>query len=161
VIRTAAAPLAAPLALGVLLGACSKHAETPAVSSIAASEAAPVVAAIPQGMRGRWGVVPNDCVPGRADAKGLMIVDAGSLKFYESRGQLDAVVAGDATHLRARFAMTGEGMNWTREQAFVLDPANDVLVRREFGDDAIPRPLTYHRCPRVIDSNHREPPRNR
>ena len=38
--------------------------------------------------KGRWGLVDNDCVPGRADAKGLMIVAADGLGFYESRGAI-------------------------------------------------------------------------
>ena len=157
--RSAAAPLAAAL----LLGACSKPgAEAVATQSIAGSpDIGPLPTRVPEGMRGRWGLVPDDCLPPRADAKGLMVVDAASLVFYEARGALRSVSSGSATRLRATFAMTGEGMRWDREQSFALDPANDVLVRQEFGRDAIPQPLTYHRCPLVIDPNHREPPRNR
>jgi hypothetical protein len=153
---------AAPFAAALLLGACSEHSEAPgaaATATAASTPAVPLPTSIPAGMRGRWGMVPADCEPDRADAKGLMLVDATMLKFYESRGTLGPVTAGDATHLHATFAMTGEGMTWNREQTFVLDPANDVIVRQEFGNDAIPGKLTYHRCPHVIDPDHREPPR--
>ncbi len=150
---------AAPLAAALLLGACSDHPDA-AVSyrSGGTPAAVPFPANIPSGMQGRWGLVPADCEPNRADAKGLMKVDATSLVFYEARGVIGAVSAGDAKHLRATFAMTGEGMNWNREQAFALDAANDTLVRQEFGKDAIPGPLTYHRCPDVADADHREKP---
>jgi hypothetical protein len=142
----------------LLLGACSDSSEGPDVDSAqATSTPARLPAHIPAGMRGRWGLVPNDCGPDRAIAKGFMKVDARTLKFYESRGVLGTVSTGDKTHLHATFAMTGEGMTWNREQTFALDPANDVLVRQEFGRDAIPGKLTYHRCPQVIDPHHREP----
>jgi hypothetical protein len=151
---------AAPFAAALLLGACSEHSEAPgaAATGTATSTPAPRLTSIPEGMRGRWGMVPADCEPGRADAKGLMMVDATTLVFYEARGVLGGVSAGDARHLRAVFAMTGEGMRWNREQSFALDAANDTLIRQEFGPDAISQPLTYHRCPDVIDVDHREKP---
>ena len=43
--------------------------------------------AIPASLHGRWGLTPADCTSTRGDAKGLLIVSADGLKFYESLGQ--------------------------------------------------------------------------
>jgi hypothetical protein len=101
---------------------------------------------IPSSLRGRWGLVAADCEPGRADAKGLMVVSEDKLKFYESVGTL-----GDATErtpegLRASFAFTGEGMTWTRGMSLALADGGKTLVREEFGPEAMPKPLRYTKC---------------
>ena len=111
---------------------------------------APVAAAgdgrIPEAMQGRWGLVPADCEPGRPDAKGLLVIDGESLEFYESVAELGDVAARDARDVRARFAFTGEGMEWTREMELALEDGGDTLMRREFGEDAMDGPLVYSRC---------------
>src|SRR5690348_15675743 len=38
-------------------------------------------ASIPAALHGRWGLNPNDCVPGRSDAKGLLVVSGSDLRF--------------------------------------------------------------------------------
>ena len=43
--------------------------------------------AIPASLHGRWGLTPADCTSTRGDAKGLLIVSADGLKFYESLGK--------------------------------------------------------------------------
>ena len=43
--------------------------------------------AIPASLHGRWGLTPADCTSTRGDAKGLLIVSADGLKFYEFAGQ--------------------------------------------------------------------------
>ncbi len=51
------------------------------------ASASPVQAApgkIPASLHGRWGMTPADCTSTRGDAKGLLIVSADGLKFYES-----------------------------------------------------------------------------
>jgi hypothetical protein len=97
-------------------------------------------------MRGRWGLVPADCSGPASEAKGLMTVGADTIDFYEAHGTLASASSSDAEHLRGTFAMTGEGANWNRDEALVLTDGGLTLVRREFGKDAIPEPLTYHRC---------------
>ena len=52
-------------------------------------------ATIPAGLQGRWGLTPADCVPGRSDAKGLLIISPGELRFYESRAVPAADVQAD------------------------------------------------------------------
>ena len=103
-------------------------------------------ATIPAALQGRWGLVAADCTSDRGDAKGLLVIDSTSLKFYESVGRIDSISAASATRLRASFRFTGEGMNWTRDE--VLDAQNQgkTLIRREYGADAAPGPLQYTRC---------------
>ncbi len=48
----------------------------------------PNQALIPAQYRGRWGMVANDCQPGRDDAKGLIEVGDTTVKFYEARATL-------------------------------------------------------------------------
>src|SRR5687768_11553061 len=42
-------------------------------------------ASIPAALHGRWGMSPADCTSTRGDAKGLLVVSADGLRFYESR----------------------------------------------------------------------------
>lgn len=115
-------------------------------SPIPASPDTAVVAAIPAAMQGRWGMVPADCTSTRGDAKGLITVSAKDIRFYESVGTLGTISQGDANHIRANFAFTGEGMEWTREMDMAIEDGGEVLIRQEFGQDAIPGPQRYTKC---------------
>lgn len=99
---------------------------------------------IPSALQGRWGLVPADCEPGRADAKGLMIVSVDKLEFYESVGTLGEPSERLPQRLRADFAFTGEGMTWTREMSLETD--GETLMRTEYGAEAMPGPLRYTKC---------------
>lgn len=150
--------LALPAAL--VIAACAaetpdggESAEQPVVSPAAQGDTTAVAAAaeaaaggIPQALQGRWGMVPADCEPGRADAKGLLVVDADSLEFYESMGTLGEAAERSASRIRAEFAFTGEGMTWEREMELATTDGGETMVRTEFGDDAMPGPQTYARC---------------
>jgi hypothetical protein len=98
-------------------------------------------ATIPAALQGRWGLTPVDCVPGRSDAKGLLVVTPNELKFYESR----AVPAGDVTtdqnSIAGNFAFTGEGQSWTKFESLKID--KKVLVRTETKPSAS---FTYAKC---------------
>lgn len=101
---------------------------------------------IPQALQGRWGLVPADCEPDRADAKGLLVVAPDSLEFYESVAQLGEATERTGSRIRAGFAFTGEGMDWTREMELATSDGGKTMVRREFGEDAMAGPLEYTRC---------------
>lgn len=101
---------------------------------------------IPKGMHGRWGLVAADCTSTRGDAKGLMTVGSGSLKFYESVAELDGVKKVDADTLSGRFDFSGEGQTWTLQVTLDMSEDRQTLVRRDSGPDAMPEPLTYTRC---------------
>jgi hypothetical protein len=102
---------------------------------------------IPEPFRGRWGLVAADCEPGRADAKGLLVVSADQLKFYESVGKLGEASERLPEQLRAQFAFSGEGMTWNREMSLAVRDSGKTLVRQEFGPEAAPAPFRYMRCP--------------
>jgi len=101
---------------------------------------------IPTVMRGRFGLVPADCTSTRGDAKGLVAIDAQTMRFYESVATLKSVKPASAVQLRGSFAYTGEGMEWSREVSLESRDGGKMLIMEEFGDDAPPGPRTYTRC---------------
>ena len=101
---------------------------------------------VPVAAQGRWGLVPADCTSTRGDAKGMLIVSATTLTFYESRGTLKKIVEKSDSRLRATFAFSGEGMTWTRDEVLDVQDGGKTLIRREFGEDAVPGPFKYTRC---------------
>lgn len=94
---------------------------------------------IPAQYRGRWGMVAADCEPGRSDAKGLMTIDATTLRFYESRATLKEQRPAIATSFSGLFAFTGEGQSWQKVQT--LTRTGDTLKRAD--DEGS---YTYTRC---------------
>jgi hypothetical protein len=104
-----------------------------------AAAVVPASTKIPEGLHGRWGMVPADCTSTRGDAKGLMTVGADTLTFYESRAKLTNVASADPDRFSGAFAFTGEGQSWTAN--VTLSREGDTLVRQEEG----PR-FTYKRC---------------
>ena len=149
------------------LAACSKPAPAPEPAASEAvqaeSSAAPIEvearefpvaddttvidASIPAVAQGRWGLVPADCTSTKGDAKGLLVIDGTTLKFYESRGTLGKVAERSDARIRATFAFSGEGMTWTRDELLEVKDGGKTLIRREYGEDAAPGPFKYARCP--------------
>lgn len=154
----------APLVLfPLMLAACSQQPEEvapggdvpTAVASATSSPApeasstpvqSPTPQTIPVAAQGRWGLVAADCTSTRGDAKGLLVIGSTSLKFYESVGQLGAIKERSDTSLRAGFAFSGEGMNWSREETLDVQDAGNTMIRREYGADALPGPFKYTKC---------------
>jgi hypothetical protein len=101
--------------------------------------------AIPAALHGRWGLVPEDCTSTRGDAKGLLVVAADELRFYESRARIGRVIESAPNRITADFDFTGEGMEWRRRMT--LEAAADTLVRSETGEGAAPQPFRYSKCP--------------
>ncbi len=140
------------LAASAALAACGSPADDttdraePADATAAATPPVQIGLGIPAPMHGRWGLVPADCTSTRGDAKGLIEVNAGEIRFYESVGQVDTASERSDEAFRATFAFTGEGMQWSREMQLVLGDGGQTLVRSEFGEEAIAEPLTYTKC---------------
>ena len=98
---------------------------------------------IPASLHGRWGLTPGDCTSTRGDAKGLLIVSAQSLKFYESSARPAGPLKASPNSASGDFAFTGEGMTWKKFEALELQ--DNKLVRTESDPMAS---FTYARCAR-------------
>lgn len=108
------------------------------------ASASPVKAApgkIPASLHGRWGMTPADCSSTRGDAKGLLIVSADGLKFYESVAKPAGELKTSETSASGDFAFTGEGMTWKRYEA--LEIQSNKLVRTE---SSPMKSFAYVRC---------------
>lgn len=142
------------------LAACSREtSEAPAVAesgvtapntvapaTTPASQPADGGTGIPAAAYGRWALVPADCTSTAGDAKGLLVIDASGLKFYEARAKLGNVKERDASRIRASFAFSGEGQEWTQEVLLDVQAGGSKLIRRDYGPDAMPGALEYARC---------------
>lgn len=96
-------------------------------------------AVIPPALQGRWGMNVADCDPKRSDNKGLIRIDAESLRFYESRALLASPRVVEAHRLVGHFRFSGEGMTWERD--VTLSVEGDTLTRSD--EDGT---FTYTRC---------------
>ena len=121
---------------------------TPEATITPTASAAPVETekSIPLALRGRWGLVAADCTSTRGDAKGLITISADSVRYYESVAKLSKVTERSATSLTARYAFSGEGMEWQRGMMLKLQNGGKAMVKQEFGADAAPGSLTYLQC---------------
>jgi hypothetical protein len=101
----------------------------------------PALTTLPPAYRGRWGLVPADCEPGRDDAKGLVEITDRTLKFYESRATLTSVRS-ERGALRVALAFSGEGQTWTTDESLRLSDETLVRTPIEPASDV----LRYMRC---------------
>ena len=111
------------------------------VATVPASGNPAPAASIPAALHGRWGMAPADCTSTRGDAKGLLVVSSGGMRFYESQAVPAGNVERSNDSISADFAFTGEGQSWTKFQTLTLD--DDKLVRTESSPMAS---FTYVRC---------------
>ena len=86
-------------------------------------------AAIPSDLHGRWGLSPADCTAAPGEAKGLLTIEPGGVRFYESRAVPAANVQTSPGSISGDFAFTGEGQQWTRHVS--LEIRDGKLVRTE------------------------------
>jgi hypothetical protein len=98
---------------------------------------------IPAAFHGRWGMTPADCTSTRGDAKGLVTIDAGSIKFFESQGILTKVTLNAPENFTGTFAFTGEGQSWTNSQNLKLTDSSNTLIRSETD---VAQSYSYKRC---------------
>lgn len=127
-----------PLGLAAVVTACAPDATTPGAGGGAAR--------IPEALQGRWGLTAAECTADPAIAKGLMTIDATTLRFYESRGRIAEVKAASETGLAGRFDYSGEGMTWQRSEVLELRQEGRELVRRATGEGAPTGPQRYVAC---------------
>ena len=96
---------------------------------------------IPAALQGRWGLTPADCMAGRSDAKGLLTITPGELRFYKFRAVPGADAYTDGNSISGTFAFTGEGQNWTKFEA--LAASKQRLTRTETKPSVS---FTYAKC---------------
>ncbi len=84
---------------------------------------------IPAQYRGRWGMVAADCTSTRGDAKGLITIGEGTVKFYESLATLKEQRPAITTSFSGRFGFTGEGQTW--ERVMTLTRTGETLRRAD------------------------------
>ena len=115
----------------------------PVASNIVTNLAEPAPAradpSIPQPYQGRWGLVAADCTSTLGDAKGLLIINGNTMRFYEARATLAERLPAVATSFSGRFSVTGEGTTW--ERVVTLTREGDTLTRAD--EDGT---FTYSRC---------------
>lgn len=119
---------------------------TPEPNATPTPPLAPTAGTIPHVLRGTWGLVAADCTSTHGDAKGLMEVGARTLTFYESRATLKAIRTAEPARIRAQFALSGEGQDWTQDIELRSWNNGAQLIRQDRGPDALPGALTYTRC---------------
>ena len=110
-------------------------------AATAAGNAVPAGTDIPAAFRGRWGLVAADCTSTRGDAKGLITVGPGSIRFYESTAKLTSVATNDPEHFVGNFDFSGEGQTWKKSEDLKLTGSSNTLVRTD--DEASNK---YSRC---------------
>lgn len=98
-------------------------------------------AAIPTALQGRWGLTPADCASRLDQAKGLLTINAGELRFYESRAVPSPAVQMDGGSITGNFQFRGEGEAWNRFES--LKQSGDTLIRTETNPAAS---YTYAKC---------------
>ena len=105
------------------------------------NEVAAAVTDIPTFLHGRWGMTPQDCTSTRGDAKGLLVITAGELRFYESRAVPVGNLNGSKDSFSADYRFTGEGQTWTSFETLQLQRTR--LVRTTSSPMAS---YTYAKC---------------
>jgi hypothetical protein len=96
---------------------------------------------IPPALQGRWGLTPADCTAPLSDAKGLLIINATELRFYESRGLPVSGIESDRDSIIGTFRLWGEGQTWTKFER--LQRNGNKLTRTETNPAAS---YTYAKC---------------
>jgi hypothetical protein len=95
---------------------------------------------IPAAFHGRWGMTPEDCTSTRGDAKGLLVIDATTMRFYESRAIPRNIEVRGPNEWRADLDYSGEGQTWSEKTIVTLSNGGKTLRRMADG------PWTYQRC---------------
>jgi hypothetical protein len=119
----------------------------PPANASAAEPQAPIApeagatTAIPRALQGRWGLTPGDCTSALGDAKGLLVIGANELRFYESRAVPSPGVQAEHNSVSGNFLFTGEGQTWTKFET--IERRKDTLVRTESNPAAS---YTYAKC---------------
>ena len=103
-------------------------------------------AVIPAMIQGRWALNAADCQAKRGTDLTALAIDATSLSFYESHGVLARIRERSTTRLVADYKFSGEGEDWDRLMQLTVEDGGKTLVRRDYGEGAVPEAMRYSRC---------------
>lgn len=102
--------------------------------------------AIPAAIQGRWALKAEDCAARPGTDLTALVIDAKTLRFFESAGDLARVRDRSANRIVADFKFSGEGETWDRLMLLGLSGGGKTLVRRDYGEGAAAEPMRYTRC---------------
>lgn len=124
------------------------YAADPALAPPAAPEAGigSGAKAIPAAIQGRWALEAGDCAARAGTDLTALVIDAKTLRFFESAGDLARVRERSANRIVADYKFSGEGEQWDRLMLLALVDGGKTLVRRDYGEGAAPEPMRYRRC---------------
>ena len=120
--------------------AAAPESNASAPTPAAGNDSVETAGTIPVAFHGRWGLVPGDCTSIRGDAKGLLVIDAGELRFYESRAVPRDLKVTGPDEWTAILDYMGEGQTWSERTTVTLLDGGKGLRRMADG------PWTYQRC---------------
>ncbi|SKB41278.1 hypothetical protein [Sphingopyxis flava] len=102
--------------------------------------------AIPTAIQGRWALKAADCAAPRGTDLTALVIDASTLRFFESVGELARVRERSPKRIIADYKFSGEGEEWDRLVLLALEDGGKVLVRRDYGEGVPAEPMRYTRC---------------
>lgn len=102
--------------------------------------------AIPAAIQGRWALKAEDCPARPGTDLTALVIDAKTLRFFESAGDLAHVRDRSANRIVADYKFSGEGEEWDRLMLLGLADDGKTLVRRDYAKGAAAEPLRYRRC---------------
>jgi hypothetical protein len=102
--------------------------------------------AIPAAVQGRWALKAADCAAKKGTDLTALVIDAKTLRFFESAGDLARVRERSANRIVADYKFSGEGEEWDRLMLLMVENGGKTLVRRDYGEGAAAEPLRYTRC---------------
>ncbi len=103
----------------------------PPANAIASGGTPAAAASIPAALQGRWGLSPRDCTSTLGDAKGLLIVSADEIRFYESRAVPSPGIETSPESVSGNFAFTGEGQQWDKYETLKLQQGKLIRTERD------------------------------
>lgn len=117
------------------------------VSSGDNATAAELQGVIPERFRGEWQDSRHPC-GSPINTETRLLLQAGTVSFYESGGPAIAVVTSGTSELALITALAGEGQTWLDLRRFLLSPDKSTLtdVTHAGGPDQ-DKPFVRKRCP--------------
>ncbi len=118
-----------------------------AVSTGSNATAAELQRVIPERFRGEWQDSRHPCgSPIKRETR--LLLQAGTVTFYESGGPAVAVVTSGTSELALITALAGEGQTWLDLRRFLLSPDQSTLTDvTHTGSPDQDKPFVRKRCP--------------